>query len=187
LTARARLVVAAAPFLLVAVSASAEPPAQDWVRTETRADCASYDPLRKPFFGETHIHTSFSGDAAFARVRTTPRDAYRFAIGQQIGLPPYDAMDQPTRFAQLRRALDFTAVTDHAEFLGETRTCTTPGLPGYDDQVCQDMRTELASPPAGITAPLPFIVIAFQLSIQSPTPRRPRPASASAARATPTA
>src|SRR6187551_2360164 len=101
--------------LALATTAGAELPQQDWTRTETRADCASYNPLRTPFFGETHIHTSFSGDAAFVRVRTTPRDAYRFALGQQIGLPPYDSMDQPTRFAQLHRPLDFTAVTDHAE------------------------------------------------------------------------
>lgn len=166
------LALAAGAFALSAGTASAEPPQQDWTRTETRADCASYNPLRTPFFGETHIHTGFSGDAAFVRVRTDPRDAYRFALGQQIGLPPYDAMDQPTRFAQLRRALDFTAVTDHAEFLGEVRTCTTPVAPGYDDSICQSMRTELASPPAGITAPIPLVVLAFQLTIQSATPTR---------------
>jgi hypothetical protein len=172
----ARLATLCAPPLLTAVvltaTASADLPQQDWTRTETRADCASYNPLRSPFFGETHIHTSFSGDAAFVRVRTTPRDAYRFALGQQIGLPPYDAMDQPTRFAQLHRPLDFTAVTDHAEFLGEIRTCLTEGLPGYDDQICQDTRAELASPPAGITAPIPLVVIAFQLTIQSANPTR---------------
>ncbi len=81
-------------------------------------------------------------------------------------------MDQPTRFAQLHRPLDFTAVTDHAEFLGEIRTCLTPGLPGYDDPNCEATRTELASPPAGITQPLPLIVIAFQLTIQDANPMR---------------
>ncbi len=167
----ARLAILCAPAFLAA-TAAAELPTQDWTRTETRADCASYNPLRSPFFGETHIHTSFSGDAAFVRVRTTPRDAYRFALGEQIGLPPYDAMDLPTRFAQLHRPLDFTAVTDHSEFLGEIRTCLTPGLPGYDDQICQDTRTEIASPPAGINAPLPLVVIAFQLTIQDANPMR---------------
>src|SRR5437764_8224338 len=93
-------------------AAWADPPSRDWTRTETRADCASYNPLRTPLFGETHIHTSFSGDAVFVRVRSTPRDAYMFAQGQQIGLPPYDGSDNPTRFAQLHRPLDFTAVTD---------------------------------------------------------------------------
>jgi hypothetical protein len=162
--------------LLLAVgtagTALAELPAQDWTRSETRADCASYDPLRAPFFGETHIHTGYSGDAVFVRVRTTPRDAYMFAQGAQVGLPPYDAMDQPTRFAQLRRPLDFTAVTDHAEWLGEVRTCLESGLPGYDDDNCEALREEIASPPAGITAPLPLVVIAFQLTIQNANPMR---------------
>ncbi|MEO6027743.1 MAG: DUF3604 domain-containing protein, partial [Candidatus Binatia bacterium] len=167
----ARLFVVAVT-LAVATMARAQLPTQDWTRSETRADCTSYNALRSPFFGETHIHTSFSGDAAFVRVRTTPRDAYMFAKGGQIGLPPYDAMDQPTRFAQLRRPLDFTAVTDHAEFLGEIRTCLTPGAPGYDDSTCQSLRDELASPPAGITAPIPLVVIAFQLTIQAANPVR---------------
>ncbi len=150
----------------------AELPTQDWTRTEARADCASYNPLRMPLFGETHIHTSFSGDATFVRVRTTPRDAYMFAQGAQIGLPPYDSSDQPTRFAQLRRPLDFTAVTDHAEWLGEIRTCLTSGLEGYDDNNCKALRDEINSPPAGINAPIPLVVAAFQLTIQSANPMR---------------
>jgi hypothetical protein len=163
---------AALGLALVPATAPAEPPVQDWARTETRADCASYDPLRTPFFGETHIHTSFSGDATFVRVRTTPRDAYMFAQGDPVGLPPYDAFDQPTRFAQLKRPLDFTAVSDHSEWMGEMRTCLTDGLPGYNDPDCVAVRNEISSEPAGITAPLPAIVIAFQLTIQSPTPTR---------------
>jgi hypothetical protein len=158
--------------LLLPLVASAELPQQDWVRTETRADCSNYNPLRSPFFGETHIHTGFSGDAVFVRVRNTPRDAYMFAQGDQVGLPPYDALDQPTRFAQLHRPLDFTAVSDHAEWMGETRTCLNTGLPGHDDSNCVALRTEIASPPAGIGAPLPLVTVAFQLTIQSATPTR---------------
>src|SRR6185369_2426717 len=138
-----RTLIALLLWCLPAGAALADPPTQDWTRTETRADCTSYDPLRSPFFGETHIHTSFSGDATFVRVRTTPRDAYMFAQGASIGLPPYDAMDLPARSAQLRRPLDFTAVTDHAEWLGEIRTCLTSGLPGYDDDTCQALRDEI--------------------------------------------
>ena len=55
-----------------------------------------------------------------------------------LGLPPYDASDNLTRTtAQLRRPLDFTAVTDHAEQFGEIQiSALTPGLPGYDSAEC---------------------------------------------------
>jgi hypothetical protein len=173
MTARHLLCGAAALGLaLLPGTTPAELPVQDWTRSETRADCTNYEPLRTPFFGETHIHSGYSGDAVFVRVRTTPRDAYMFAQGDQVGLPPYDASDQPTRFAQLRRPLDFTAVTDHAEWMGEMRTCLAEGLPGHDNQTCVDLRNEIDSAPAGINAPLPAVVIAFQLTIQSDTPTR---------------
>jgi len=172
---RTRTLLGGASALALTLSiatAQAELPTQDWTRTETRANCTSYDPLRTPFFGETHIHTSYSGDAVFVRVRTTPRDAYMFAQGDQIGLPPYDALDDPTRFAQLRRPLDFTAVSDHSEWMGEVRTCLNIGLPGYNDPTCVALRDEIESPPAGISAPLPLVVVAFNLTIQSATPTR---------------
>ncbi|HET9061666.1 MAG TPA: DUF3604 domain-containing protein, partial [Candidatus Binatia bacterium] len=173
MTTRIVLGGAVALGLLVSIpTARAELPTQDWTRTETRADCASYAPLRTAFFGETHIHTGYSGDAVFVRVRTTPRDAYMFAQGDPVGLPPYDAFDDPTRFAQLRRPLDFTAVSDHAEWMGEMRTCLTDGLPGSNDPNCVAVRDEIESPAAGISAPLPVVVIAFQSTIQSATPTR---------------
>ena len=40
------------------------------------------DPTR-PFFGDTHLHTSFSFDAGAFGARLTPRDAYLFARGNQ--------------------------------------------------------------------------------------------------------
>src|SRR5262245_3521091 len=94
-----------------------------WKRTESRQPCANADPFRQPFFGDTHIHTAYSSDAVFAGTREDPRGAYAFAKGDPIGLPPYDGMGQPTRTAQLRRPLDFTAVTDHAEQFGEIQIC----------------------------------------------------------------
>ena len=38
----------------------------------------------RPFFGDTHLHTSFSFDAGVFGARLTPRDAYRFARGEQV-------------------------------------------------------------------------------------------------------
>ncbi len=70
------------------------------------------EPLRRAYFGDLHLHTANSFDAAWAGVRTTPHDAYRYAQGY-----PVTYMGQVVR----RKApLDFLAVTDHAEFTGVT-------------------------------------------------------------------
>ncbi|MFN2254768.1 MAG: DUF3604 domain-containing protein [Candidatus Promineifilaceae bacterium] len=63
------------------------------------------------FFGDTHLHTSYSTDAGMIGNTLGPEDAYRFARGETVtsstGLP-----------ARLRRPLDFLVVADHAENLG---------------------------------------------------------------------
>ena len=63
------------------------------------------------YFGDTHHHTSNSGDAFMAGNRMGPEDAYRFARGEEVvsttGIP-----------AKLSRPLDFLVVSDHAEGLG---------------------------------------------------------------------
>jgi hypothetical protein len=109
-------------------------------RTERREPCARFEPLRAPHFGDTHVHTAFSFDAMGQGTRNTPRDAYRFARGEPLGIQPYDASGRALQTVQLRRPLDFAIVTDHAELLGETRGCQTPGAPGYDTLVCTLVR-----------------------------------------------
>ena len=69
--------------------------------------CAQGNPLRDVFFGETHIHTSWSFDAyVFGNTLTGPEDAYQFALGKPIRHPA-------GYMVQLKRPLDFAAVTDH--------------------------------------------------------------------------
>ena len=108
--------------------------------TETREPCADYQPLRKPLFGDTHVHTSYSFDAATQNTRGTPADAYRFAKGETIGLQPYDAKGKALRSEKIDRPLDWTAVSDHSEMLGEVRSCLTKGELGYDSDACWFMR-----------------------------------------------
>ncbi len=98
------------------------------------------DPLRLPFFGDTHVHTAFSQDASTQGTRNKPRDAYRFARGEPMGIQPYDEEGTPLRQLQLSRPLDFAIVTDHAEQLGEVAICQTPGMEGYDSWVCRMFR-----------------------------------------------
>ncbi|HWP67023.1 MAG TPA: DUF3604 domain-containing protein [Candidatus Limnocylindria bacterium] len=107
---------------------------------ETREACAARDPLRQLFFGDLHIHTAYSFDAWVFDVRTTPRDAYRFARGEALSLPPLDAEGRGTQVLRLERPLDFAAVTDHSEFLGEVDVCTTPGTPGFESASCETFR-----------------------------------------------
>ena len=124
-----------AALLLVAwLMPSADSPA--FQRTEGREPCASYSALRMPLFGDTHVHTSFSFDAWGQGTRSSPRDAYRFARGEPLGIQPFDKSGRPLRQVQLRRPLDFAVVTDHAELLGETHICQTPGAPGHDSFIC---------------------------------------------------
>jgi len=65
----------------------------------------------RPFFGDTHLHTSFSMDAGAFGARLTPRDAYRFARGEQVTA----SSGQP---AKLSRPLDFLVVADHSDNMG---------------------------------------------------------------------
>src|SRR5512139_2007239 len=65
----------------------------------------------RPFFGDTHLHTGFSMDAGAFGARLTPRDAYRFARGEEI---PSNT-GQPVK---LSRPLDFLVVADHSDGMG---------------------------------------------------------------------
>lgn len=84
-----------------------------------RGRCLDHHPERRALFGDVHIHSAWSMDGWTIDVRATPDDAYRFARGGSLTLPG-------GRGAQLERPLDFAAVSDHAEFLGEVSLCTQP-------------------------------------------------------------
>ena len=69
------------------------------------------NPNKNAYFGDLHIHTSNSFDAYTFGTLSTPELAYKYAQGEPISHPTgYDI--------QLRRPLDFYAVTDHGFFLG---------------------------------------------------------------------
>jgi hypothetical protein len=65
----------------------------------------------RPYFGETHLHTAFSMDAGAFGTRLSPRDAYRFARGEEV----MASTGQP---AKLSRPLDFLVVADHSDNMG---------------------------------------------------------------------
>lgn len=107
-----------------------------------RTACRDNSATRNAYFGDLHVHTTYSWDGAGRGMNTTPDQAYRFAQGQTIGLPPYDADGNGLRSVLLDRPLDFAAVTDHAENFGEVSLCITPRSSGYDTDVCRAFRGE---------------------------------------------
>jgi len=107
---------------------------------DSREPCADVNPLREVYFGDLHVHTRYSFDAYLQDVRGTPEDAYAFARGTPLTLPPLDASGEGTVEVEIDRPLDFAAVTDHAEYLGEIDACTDPSSPVYDGTFCTDTR-----------------------------------------------
>jgi hypothetical protein len=65
----------------------------------------------RPFFGDTHLHTSFSMDAGAFGCRLGPRDAYRFGKGEEVTA-------SSGQRAKLSRPLDFIVVADHSDGFG---------------------------------------------------------------------
>lgn len=111
--------------------------APPFVRTENRAPCNDYDPLRRPLFGDLHVHTGLSFDAAAQDTRSTPAQAYDVARGGSMHIQPFDENGNGTRQIALDRPLDFASVTDHAEFLGEISRCSDPQAEGYGHLACR--------------------------------------------------
>jgi hypothetical protein len=65
----------------------------------------------RPFFGDTHTHTSFSMDAGAFGARLGPADAYRFGKGHEV-------VASSGQRAKLSRPLDFMVVADHSDNMG---------------------------------------------------------------------
>ena len=99
------------------------------------------NPERNAYFGETHIHTSWSVDAWVMGNRITgPGDALKYAQGETIKHPMgFDIkIDTP---------LDFMGVTDHSEYVGVTRQANTPGsyvskLPEAQPMIMKDPNSQ---------------------------------------------
>ena len=119
--------------LALAVLALARPVAG----TDRHVPCTDSNPLRNPYFGDLHVHTRLSLDAATQGTRAGPREAYAFAQGEPLAIGPYDDDGRSLRTLRLERPLDFAAVTDHAELLGEVRICSTPDMPGGTSLMCR--------------------------------------------------
>ncbi len=82
---------------------------------------AQPNPERNAYFGETHVHTSWSLDAfALGNTMTNPGDSYKYFKGEPIKHPlGYEVkIDTP---------LDWAGVTDHSEYAGVVNLANEPG------------------------------------------------------------
>jgi len=110
--------IAATLFLAMAVRAETGAGQPDRAALEKAYPAkAGYSPYAgrnfptRPYFGDTHLHTSFSMDAGAFGARLTPRDAYVFAKGNEVTA----SSGQPVK---LSRPLDFLVVADHSDGMG---------------------------------------------------------------------
>ena len=99
--------------------------------------CAESTATKNAYFGDLHVHTSYSSDAFSFDVRLTPDDAYRYAFGETVMLPPLDEQGNSTRPTKIDRPIDFMGVTDHAEFLGEQLLCVDPSSKYSQTEACE--------------------------------------------------
>ncbi|HVQ02723.1 MAG TPA: DUF3604 domain-containing protein, partial [Burkholderiaceae bacterium] len=111
------LLHAAALFAVAAAALAHDAGTPDPKNAERLAKKPAYSPYvgrdypTRPLFGDTHLHTSFSMDAGAFGARVGPRDAYRFARGEELNA----SSGQPVKLA---RPLDFLVVTDHSDNMG---------------------------------------------------------------------
>jgi hypothetical protein len=115
--------------LCLALAASAATANDHWAAREA---VVPENPLKNAYFGETHVHTSFSLDAYIGGARLTPFDAYRFAKGEAVPLNNV--------LHSIGRPLDFVAVSDHAEFIGEMWSAQVPNAPGHYQEALAELR-----------------------------------------------
>ena len=90
------------------------------------------NPAKDAYFGETHVHTSYSLDAYIGGARITPDEAYKFAQGRDVVVNGQKH--------NIGRPLDWVAVSDHAEFIGEMYSTQVPGAKGGDNPMLEELR-----------------------------------------------
>ena len=65
----------------------------------------------RPLWGDSHLHTSLSMDAGLFGNRLPPREAYRFARGEEV-------VSSTGQAVRLSRPLDWVVIADHSDGMG---------------------------------------------------------------------
>lgn len=124
-----------------------EAPVTALVPAPPAVPCKDRYPQRRAWFGALHVHTAASYDATAFGVVAGAAEAYRFGRGEALPLRLQgDAPGAEVPVVRISSPLDFMAVTDHAEALGENRLCYDPGSGAHGALVCRLYRGELPLP-----------------------------------------
>lgn len=109
--------------------------------------CSTQYPTHHAWFGGLHVHTTASFDSTAFGNMTDVNQAYAFARGTPVSLR---LRDDPEDFTPpeltISTPLDFMAVTDHAESLGETLLCYDEQSTAYGALSCRIYRGDLRLP-----------------------------------------
>ena len=101
-------------FILIFITAVSIQIAVAGSNSESKKNYSPYvvgEHASQVYWGDTHLHTSFSADAGMVGNTLGPEQAYHFALGHEI-------TTSSGQKARIIRPLDFLVISDHAENLG---------------------------------------------------------------------
>jgi len=107
-------VISAVAALLLAACSKPETATPEAATADPGASAAAVkhsDVPREAYFGDSHVHTGWSADAGMDGAITSPEDAYRFALGEEV-------KSNTGQKARLHRPYDWFMVTDHSDGMG---------------------------------------------------------------------
>jgi hypothetical protein len=170
-----RAAAAMVGFLSMIALGSCLCPPQSFARAPTAT--VSVNPLRNAYYGDLHLHTSYSLDAyVWSGTKVDPDEAYRFAKGETV--------QYLGESVQRREPLDFMAVTDHSENLGVLDDLEDPSSLVSRSSIGQAIKAaiKLATLPDGkrVLEQLAPIVFSDQVGEANPLPLPLRAESVSA-------
>lgn len=94
----------------------------------------SPNPLNDLYFGDLHVHTSWSFDGYLNGNRFSPAEAYEFARGRPLTMLSGEVV-------KISVPLDFAAVTDHAESYGLFEACADPAATSEQREFCDQFES----------------------------------------------